>query len=164
MSEPIWCRVQVACPTSWGHEESKIEGVALIANGLINGEVADFTLAQDGTVTIWEMTGEGNYGLCDDDVRAGLTWCSEHLVPYDARSDAKYEMEGEIEVFDGQRLHERSGDGDGSIVLSQYRWNELKQHDDVIADIDAFFTLPDIESIDVSHLPAVCPIEEDDDE
>lgn len=154
MGESIWCNVQVATPLSWGDDGDKIPGVAMIADALINGFCNERVEADR---RIWNINGEGNYGLSDDDVAAGLTWLTEHGVPYDAHSEPKYEMSGERDVFDGVQHYERECNEGGSVTLGSYRWNELKAMPDPIAAVDAHFAMPEIEAMDISHLPAECP-------
>jgi hypothetical protein len=79
-------------------------------------------------------------------------------------SEAKYEMEGEIEVFDGASSHERSGDGDGCPVLGQHTFEQLtrdKAPAEALVALHAYYVLPSIETGSVAHLPAELPVEVD---
>lgn len=162
MGESIWCNVRVVCPKSWGDDPEKIPGVAMISDALINGERADIW-SENPDRNIWGMSGEGNYGLYDDGVSSGLNWCREHKVPFYASSDPKYEMVGEIDVFDGERDYARTGDEQGDPVLHSSTFlGFLSEHDPLAAIREFFEGLPDIEKVDISHLPAVCPDTDDE--
>lgn len=166
MSEPIWCNVRIVTPKSWGEDRDAIKGVALVSGALINGEAAYIVDESLPDRFMWEMAGEGNYGLSDDEVAAGLDWCREHGVPFHATSDAKYEMEGEIEVFDGERSHEREGDGDGNVVMSAMTFARMREQSEddgeVMVLIERHFAgLPGVASVSIAHLPAELPVEVD---
>lgn len=159
MSEPIWCDVSVVLPASWGIDSSKIECIDTIADILLNGYTDCDAL--EGTDRVrWTLNGDGNYGLYA--IEQELAWLQEHGIPYYASSDPKYEWLGEVRVFDGHNEWQRTGGPDGAVVMD---YNDLKRcldHDDPLAAVKAHFELPDINEVDISHLPASPPSEEED--
>jgi hypothetical protein len=169
MSEPIWCDVHIVCPASWGDDPSKILGVDMLADALINGYVDCAPI--EGTDRMrWDVNGEGNYGLGDSDVENALSWLEDHGVPYRASSDPKYEYLGEVRVFDGHNtVEDRPGGPDSQVVLDEYTFKAIVikwEHAPAgaLQAITEHFTLPDIYEIDISHLPATAPTEDDEDD
>lgn len=171
MSEAIWCNVGFKVPATWGNKESPPQFVAEMGEALINGytdwEVGEWIepprLVTLGDYwTIWSVDGEGNYGLYDSRVEPILKWAREHRIPYRATSDPKYEFSGEVHVFDGETEHERSGDGEGQIVLTKSEWaGLLYKHGEGPALVEAvkgFFGIPDLAGISIDHLIGTeCP-------
>lgn len=194
MSEPIWCSVRFKVPASWNgpmvvspfdtHRTPTPDRptemiptppwfVTDAAEALINGtgpdgevETGPGDMAGDGW-TIWNVNGEGNYGLNDDDLAGVLDWCCTQRVPYYATSDPKYEMAGEIDFFDGDVHRNGECGSDGEPKLAYALWLQAKEHADPLACVEAYFdllTLPPFEEVDISHLPAKYPPRFDDDE
>lgn len=172
MSEPIWCTVKIKLPTSWNGPDEKapfgdslVPGapaiVELLSEALINGTDPDAEVVDDAT--IWTVSGEGNYGLADDDVVEALSWLREYGVPHWAQDDPKYEMVGSVTLFDGETSFDREGGESGVVVLSEPSFAAMAaQLDDagLLAAIRAVFTLPELSTCSIAHLPAEYPADE----
>jgi hypothetical protein len=170
MSEPIWCNVNIATPATWVDQADPndwkplpgfLAGVLLDHDGLINGEHDCVTV--DGRAQ-WSWSGEGNYGLFDSTVEEALDWCEANRVPYVATSDTKYDMTGEIRIYDG--TERADGDYNEGVVLTEHDFNTI--HDSSPFDdvrwkkvVDYFKRLNrTVADLPIEHLPATPPEEE----
>lgn len=185
MSESIWCDIFVRIPTSWdaqtyeeGGEPAALGGgiaeypkpIRLLADALGKGYVD-----QDGDdPTVWDIHGEGNYGLTDEDVTEALDWCERHAVPFVATDDGKYEIGGEFRAFDGREyvasdLAHTEAFGvvmplatfEG-IVNRESTGDPVDDDRAVIAAIRAYFAQgqPTIGQFSIDHLPEHEPTDE----
>ena len=185
MGEAIWCNVRFKVPSTWNGPLARLRlekylpekdwgklyptapaFVKDAAAALLNGSDEPEDEEGEGW-TIWSVDGEGNYGLYDDDLKSVLSWCAEHRVPYYATSDPKYDMSGEIDFFDGTDHRQGECGEDGSPKMSLSDWIRAKEHEDPLACVEAYFdllTVPELAEIDISHLPATCPYDEEEDD
>lgn len=170
MSEPIWCDFYVKLPSSWGAisndrgvfcvEDAWPQIVKNVAWALINGDT-DADVRNDGS-TIWHVNGEGNYGLYDDDFQEARGRCQQHRIPYLATDDSKYEFDGSIEIYDGQEVRRGSHGNSGTTINYSDFVRFLKEPDPLAAIRQHFEGLTlDLETVDISHLPAAEPGTED---
>lgn len=102
MGESIWCSVDVKVPTSWGNDDC-IPSVIDNLHAALRENVVSFDQG-DGS-TIWNVNGDGNYGLSDDDVTKALDELTRLRVPFVATSDAKYDFGPERWIYDGNDNH-----------------------------------------------------------
>jgi len=167
MSESIWCSVSVKIPTTWedGHDTPPF--LQDLSEALINGDSADRIQWSEPTGTpgeyvthvqpgCWQVTGEGNYGLADEDVQTVLEWCHEHRVPYIATSDAKYEFDGEWYLFDGF-THYDAPRAEGGCYMTRQIWESVTTGQSVIyPTVEAFWKITgtDINDVSIDHLGA----------
>lgn len=104
----------------------------------------------------------------DDDVGTVLNDLRDHGVPFVAIQDAKYEMSGEYDWFDG--FTERSAEyGAENIVLSEatYRgWLNSAEPIDMAAQLATYFDIgiPPLSELSIAHLPAINPIDTEETE
>lgn len=177
MSEPIWCAVTLKTPMGWWVDDEPhpdFWAAHALIEGLLNG---DWRAEQCGPGAglipndpgiFWEFNGEGNYGLYDEDVAAALEWLEAHGVPYRATSDPKYDMLGEIRVFDGREVHDGTFDGlqvtltHGEFVGIRSKWTHAPAG--ALSAIEGYFEKFDFdtEATAVSHLPDQPPPSEEE--
>jgi hypothetical protein len=171
MSEPIWCNINIATPASWvdpSDDELRplrgfLAGVILDDDGLINGESDVTVISADGRAH-WSWNGEGNYGLYDSAVEEALDWCEANHIPYIATSDTKYDMTGEIRIFDGHES--RSGEYNEGVVLTEQDYRMIRANADLSNPwkevVDYFERLNvAIDQLSVAHLPEFPPEEDE---
>jgi hypothetical protein len=159
MSEPIWCNVQAVIPAGWVKDHAQVpEWLTYEASGLCNG-FADLDRREDGAWVV-TLTGEGNYGLADDEVEHLLDLLTDLGVPWLATQDTKYEITGEIRWSkgDGSDIEVRDHDGDGA-VAGLRKVQELGSYEAVVA----WLTTPDLNdpsAFPIGHLDSEPPTDE----
>lgn len=170
MSEPIWCTIRVKTPASWMPEDPPTpthygqegEGLPMWAGGLsealCNGST-DWTRADD--TIVWDFSGEGNYGLADDDVEFWLDWLGAHHVPFYASDDSKYEFQGSWRLFDGEKIVAQGAIGTDDLVLDRHDWAAIKSGKSWAKTVDDYFDPPKLDDLSIAHLPAAPPHDEE---
>ena len=98
MGEYVSCCVQVKLPTSWGDDHSKPRIIAELDDVLSDGFIS--WPAADDQATMWEVDGEA-CGLDDNHLSVVLDHLVRLRVPFVAASEAKWEIEPELHVYDG---------------------------------------------------------------
>jgi hypothetical protein len=154
MGEPIWCYVKLRVPDTWGRTNPLIQG---LSQALINGESC---IDDKG---LWTFSGEGNYGLYDDEVEHWLDWMRDYKVPFVASSEAKYEFEGETIVFNGDREW-RGISGADQALLSHSEYLNIRAGISEFATVEEFFTVLNVSEPPhlLAHLPDKFPDDEED--
>lgn len=135
MGEPIWTTVNVRLPDGWPTDGDVVFAACKDSPGdTLPGALWAIHTALWGSDTLFEegefvASGEANYGLCDDSLRAGLDALQRLGVPYRAHDETKYDMTGSVEVFDGTEVNGGPCDNDGDPVMGRYAWLRIvEQH------------------------------------
>ena len=125
-----------------------------LADAVLNGYLDVDEL--DTNRRVFQVAGEGNYGLADSRFEECLDQLRAHRVPFIASCDTKYEWIGEMIVFDG--TNEFGGTWTNGPLLSQTEYALIEQGTHPWAHtVGEYFDrlTVDVGHIEISHLPSV---------
>lgn len=152
MGEAIWVNINFRVPATWPASRYVPYGWDIYDSQIVDG------------VNHVQFSGEGNYGLEDDEIQNLLELLREQRVPFVATQDPKYEYSGVIGVFDGFTEVTGTCDSDGA-TLSEARFRSIAGGSDkTFLSVHSYFRLlnVDIEQLPIDHLQSWPPPDPDD--